>query len=358
MVEHREPGAERAGREALPSEQGPPSWWSGREVLMRLSAETRPVAEVLQSRLFPDTEATAAALPPTARLDDLWQAVGALREAILEGRDRGATAEEMDRLHRRLDAAAETLSHRFYRRTVAETRKLVQDVSHDIRSPLNSILFLADTLFHQHAGQLNDVQRRQVGVLYTAAVTLVGLVNDLIDAGRLGEGEEIPVAHVSFSLEAVLNDVESLLAPLADHREVELRFQLETLGPRTGDRQLLSRVLLNLVTNAIQAAEDGGRVEVRATEPVRGTLRVEVQDDGEDTDHARLRGLLEDVSPVFPTRRREGWTHGLGLAISSRLVRAAGGSIRVADASKPDASETGDSERGTTFTVELPFPRA
>lgn len=320
---------------------------------MRLSAETRPVAEVLQLHLFPGSEDPVAGVPSTARPADLWQAVGALREAILEGRDRGAAPEQVDRLHRRLDAAAEALNERFYRRTVAETRKLIQDVSHDIRSPLNSILFLADTLFHQHAGQLNDVQRRQVGVLYTAAVTLVGLVNDLIDAGRLGEGEEIPVAHVAFSLEAVLNDVESLLAPLAEHRRVALRFQLETLGPRTGDRQLLSRVLLNLVTNAIQAAEDGGRVEVRATEPVKGTLRVEVQDDGEDTDLERLRGLLEEVSPVFPKRRREGWTHGLGLAISSRLVRAAGGSIGVTGASAGPAPEG-----GTTFRVELPFPRA
>lgn len=320
---------------------------------MRLSAETRPVADALQSHLFPGSERPAAGMPSTARPEELWRAVGALREAILEGRDRGATADQVDRLHRRLDAAAEALNERFHRRTVAETRKLIQDVSHDIRSPLNSILFLADTLFHQHAGQLNDVQRRQVGVLYTAAVTLVGLVNDLIDAGRLGGGEEIPVAHVSFSLEAVLNDVESLLAPLADHREVALRFQLETLGPRTGDRQLLSRVLLNLVTNAIQAAEDGGRVEIRATEPARGTLRLEVQDDGKETDLERLRGLLKDVSPVFPTRRREGWTHGLGLAISSRLVRAAGGSIDVTA-----ASEQGTSEDGTTFRVELPFPRA
>ncbi len=316
-------------------------------MLLRLPAESRPVAERLLRRLFHDAADRPPALPADLEPDRLWEAIDALRAGILEGEARGAPSGERGRLHARLDAEARRSAERLLQRIVHESRKLVQDVSHDIRSPLNSILFLADTLFHEHSGELNPVQRRQVGVLYTAAVTLVGLVNDLIDAGRLGEGRGIPVSHVSFSMEAVLNDVESLLGPLATHRGIRLRFNLETLGPRSGDRQLLARVLINLVTNGIQAAREKGEVEVRAIEGADGGLRVQVRDDGDGQEEGRLRALMAEESAGFPTRRKAGWTHGLGLSISSRLVRAAGGSIDV-------TSAPGE---GTTFSVELPFPR-
>lgn len=350
MGDKGDPPATRAGRRGTaPESDRLPDWWSLREVLLRLPAEARPVAEALQDRLFPvPGKSPPSALSPEAGLEDVWKAVAALREALLEAEAGEVGPSRLRRLHRRLDEEALTLAEGYIQRTRLESRKLVQDVSHDIRSPLNSILFLADTLFHEHSGELNSVQRRQVGVLYTAAVTLVGMVNDLIDAGRLGEGQEIPITHVSFSLESVLNDVETLLSPLADHRGVALRFHLETLGPRSGDRQLLSRVLINLVTNAIQAGEDGGHVEVRAVEGSDGGLRVEVRDDGTGQDVGELRAYLSADRGGYPGRRRAGWTHGLGLSISARLVRAAGGTISV-------ESRPGE---GTSFRVELPFPRA
>jgi signal transduction histidine kinase len=271
-----------------------------------------------------------------------------LRRAILESADRGAPRNTLAKLHRRLDREIVRMASELLRRTVEESHRILRDVSHDIRSPLNSVLFLADTLLSGHSGELTDVQRRQLGVLYTAAVTLVGLVNDVIDSARLQSGDEIPVSHVSFSIESVLSDVENLVAPLATHRGVNLRFHIETLGPRSGDRQLLSRVLLNLVTNAAKAAEEGGEVHVRVAEPRTGWMRVEVSDDGPGEGLDQLRSLIEDrTAQTYPARHGVGWTHGLGLAICARLVHATGGAIEVEDAAG----------RGTCFRIELPFPR-
>ena len=119
-------------------------------------------------------------------------------------------------------------------RHATDSQALLRDVSHDLRSPLNSILFLADALATEHSGELNDVQRRQVGVLYSAAVSLVGLVNDLIDVSRVGDGATIEVAAEPFSVETTLQQVDQLVGPLATHGNVELAFRLETLGPRLG----------------------------------------------------------------------------------------------------------------------------
>lgn len=341
-----------------------PSWWSTELAREAVPEPVRPVAKALGALLFSDDEALEAEdeevgapgwLRPEgdegpdgalAELEAGWEAIEGLRSAILAAPARGASPRAVRELHRRLDREARRLARHSFDRCLRESRILLRDVSHDLRSPLNSVLFLADTLMSEHSGALNEVQRRQVGVLYTAAVSLVGLVNDLIDASRIGEGREFTVAHASITMDAVLSDVKNLLGPLANHRGVRLRFQVETVGPRSGDGQLLSRLLINLVTNAIQAAGEGGSVTIRIKGPREGWLRVEVRDDGDGGDEDRLRRLVsEDVDP-YQAGRSRGWTHGLGLSISSRLVRAAGGTITV-------ESRTGV---GTTFRVELPFP--
>lgn len=347
----------REGADALEGER--PSWWDLRPTLEEAAEERRELVERLAGRLFLDDEAAEAAEAEDrdgapapegeeAGLEEAWEAIGSLRTAILAAARNGAPPAAVAVLHRRLDREARRLALREVGRCLSESRTLLRDVSHDLRSPLNSVLFLADTLMSEHSGELNQVQRRQVGVLYTAAVTLVGLVNDLIDASRIGEGREIAVARTTFTVDAVLSDVKSLLGPFAAHRGADLRFHVETVGPRSGDRQLLSRVLINLVTNAIQASEGEGAIELHVAGPRQGWLRLEVRDDGEGEDPERLRRLVSPEADPYRAGRSRGWTHGLGLTISSRLVRAAGGSISV-------ESEPGV---GTTFRIDLPFPLA
>ncbi len=335
----------------------PPDWWRPERVRHEIPAGLGPLVDHLEDRLFARPEPARERVgtpeapdpPSDTNVENTVAAAAILRAEIQRGAERGAPPELVSELHARLDHELGEVAGALLKKLGDESRRLLRDVSHDIRSPLNSILFLADALISEHSGGLNDVQRRQVGVLYTAAVSLVGLVNDLIDAARLGDGSEIPVASERFSMEAVLNEVEHLVGPLANHREVRLGFRLETLGPRTGDRRLLTRVLLNLTTNALQACEAGDRVEVRVTEPEAGSLRLVVWDDGPGTDAAGLAALIGgDRAPSRDADGQAAWTHGLGLSICARLVRAAGGRIEVESA--PGV--------GSSFTVELPFRRS
>jgi len=274
--------------------------------------------------------------------------VSALREVIGHAADQGAPPARVRELHANLDRQVVVLHEASLKEQASGQRRLLEEVSHDIRSPLNSILFLADALGNDSKGSLSAVQRRQVGVLYTAAVSLVKLVNDLIDFAHLGEGDRIRVTEVSFSVESAIEDVKRLIGPLVAHRGVRLRDEVTTEGLRQGDPQLLSRVLLNLASNAIQAVDEGGVVVVRVDESPSGALRVEVTDDAVGTDVERLRKMIApSVHEDHWGGETRGWTHGLGLAISARLVRAAGGHLQV---------ERLPGE-GTCFVVELPFPR-
>src|SRR4029079_15414730 len=106
-----------------------------------------------------------------------------------------------------------------------------------------------------------------------------------------------------------------------------------------GDRFALGRVYRNLITNAIQATDQGGRVEVE-TKRSGDTVEINVSDTGVGIAPERLAAIFED----FVTTKRHGL--GLGLAISKRIVEQLGGTITV-------ESEVG---RGTAFTVRFPAP--
>ena len=70
--------------------------------------------------------------------------------------------------------------------------------------------------------------------------------------------------------------------PLVAHNDVDLRIEMRAKGLRTGDSQVLNRVLLNLISNAIHALHDGGKVGVQVTDQDDGYLQVVVSDDGQN----------------------------------------------------------------------------
>ena len=281
-------------------------------------------------------------------LDDIGEALARMRAGLLrdaEGQD-PSTHGLRARRHADLDAAALEAVSQILERNAFRQRRFLQDISHDLRSPLNSILFLADALKTEHSGPLNPVQARQVDVLFMAAVTLVKMVNDVIDFARLGGSAPMASAKLSFSLETVMSDVESLVGPLVAHTGVDLGIEMSAKGLRTGDSQVLNRVLLNLISNAIHALHDGGAVGVLLTDQDDGNLQIVVSDDGQNVPIEKIRSVLDADDPYRLAGQTRGWTHGLGLSISARLVRAAGGSIAVETAA----------DGGAVFTVLLPFP--
>lgn len=325
-----------------PEDSQRPIWWRPPRI-DGATPEQLELAAILESFLFSQTTVLDYSMPGlTGSLPR--NLLAQMRAMIEDAHGADCSAAEARQLHCRLDEMSTQLAAAAVAEAIAGQHRLLEDISHDIRSPLNSILFLADALFNQRQGDLNEAQERQVSVLYSASVSLVKLVNDLIDYARMQTDGPISVSLVSFSVESVLQELHGLVGPLAAHCDVELRTAVNTDGMRSGDPQLLKRVLLNLVTNAIQASAEGGAVAVHVFEKDGPALCVEVMDDGVGTDLELIRRRL--THPDENPGETRGWTHGLGLSISSRLVAAAGGSVDV-------RSQPGE---GTVFTVVLPFP--
>lgn len=353
-------GAESSGRTGAGGRSGSreadgggrPAWL---QLPQQLPSDEREVAEKL-ARLVDSTPAGELPSPEVEALADehspadLAGMLGHLH-VCLDRLPDGETPDgvAVEELRSRLVRLTEELWTQSLDAELQAYHTVLRDISHDIRSPLNSILFLVDGLYGGQSGSLTDVQRQQIGVVYSAAASLLTLVNDLLDFARIAQDEtdEQVVTHrVPFSVEGVLADVRRLVSPIAEHKDCDLRTEVEVSGPRRGDPQVLSRVLVNLVSNAISAAGEEGEVLVRIQGDSEG-LRTDVVDDGDDPDLERIR------EAVFPrsdaemklTRVLSGQTQGLGLVICGRMVRQVGGKI--------DVHRTDDGR--TCFTVEVPF---
>ncbi|HTR22301.1 MAG TPA: HAMP domain-containing sensor histidine kinase [Gemmatimonadales bacterium] len=225
--------------------------------------------------------------------------------------------------------------------------ELLVDVAHDLRSPLTSVLFLAETLQRGQSGDINEVQNRQLGLIYSAALGLSSLASDLIELAR--EGDRLVDKQASpFSVTEVLQSVRDIVRPIAEEKGLAVRILPPATDHRLGHPQALSRVLLNLTTNALKFTEEGF-VEIVAQARSWTAVEFSVRDTGHGINPDAMASLYH---PFRRARGRPGdycfSGTGLGLAICRRLVQAMGAELAV--------ESRGD--WGTRFFFQLDLPPA
>jgi signal transduction histidine kinase len=223
---------------------------------------------------------------------------------------------------------------------------LIVEVAHDLRSPLTSILFLAETLRRGRSGPLTPLQERQIGLIYAAAFGLTSVASDVIELARGGE-RQVESDPLPFSVSDILESVRDIVQPIAEEKGLEVKLEGPAEGLRIGYPVALSRVLLNLTTNALKFTDEGS-VQVTARELSPTALEFSVRDTGRGIPPQAMTMLFE------PFRRRQKERDyafsgsGLGLSICRKLVEAMKGDLQV---------ETAQGS-GTRFYFTLELPRA
>jgi signal transduction histidine kinase len=224
--------------------------------------------------------------------------------------------------------------------------ELVVEVAHDLRSPLTSILFLAETLQRGRSGPVNEIQERQLGLIYSAAFGLSSVASDVIELARGGD-RLVDLDPIPFSVTDILESVRDIVQPIAEEKGLTVQLSAPEANFRVGHPVALSRVLLNLTTNALKFTAEGF-VEVTARQLSAGTVEFSVRDTGRGIPPQSMATLYE------PFRRRQKPGEyafsgsGLGLSICRKLVEAMGSTLEV---------ETGSGE-GTRFFFVLDLPLA
>ena len=222
---------------------------------------------------------------------------------------------------------------------------LLMDVAHDLRSPLTSILVLAETLQRGQSGEVNDVQRRQLGLIYTAALGLSSVASDIIEFTQGGD-QLVDQEPSAFSVTAMLESVRDIARPIAEEKHLTVRLLAPVHDERLGHSVALSRVLLNLTTNALKFT-DQGYVEIVAQEVGEGNrIEFAVRDSGRGIPPEKVTTLFQPLRKESGRRGQLFSQTGLGLTICRKLASAMKSELKV-------ESRIG---WGTRFFFELDLP--
>jgi signal transduction histidine kinase/CheY-like chemotaxis protein len=250
----------------------------------------------------------------------------------LEDTNRGVVA-----LYAELDEKAGHL-----RRADQIKTRFLSNMSHEFRTPVNSILALSNLLLNRQDSTIDGDERQQITFIKKAADGLLELVNDLLDLAKVEAGK-VEVLPVEFAVDDLFSALRGMLRPLLVNSQLNLVFDdASAIPPLFTDEGKVSQILRNFISNALKFTEAG---EVRVSARKEGdSILFAVRDTGigiEAEDHERI--FQEFAQIDSPSQRRSRGT-GLGLPLARKLAELLGGSVNL-------QSTPG---QGSTFSVSLP----
>ncbi len=235
---------------------------------------------------------------------------------------------------------ASDLTHE--RRLERVRQDFVENVTHELQTPLTSIRGFAETLAGD-AGADGDRRRRYLNIVEREAERLSRLVSDLLDLSRW-EGKRPPLHAQHFDLGALVSDVVSVYRPVIEKSGLQFRVEVpEGPLPLVADREAVARVLRNLIDNARKYTREGA-ITFRLFRVGR-IYRMEIEDTGMGIPASAIPRVFERFYRVDKGRDRESGGTGLGLAIVRHLVEAHGGQVR---------ARSDGLGLGSRFTVDWP----
>ncbi|HEY9723836.1 MAG TPA: ATP-binding protein [Oscillatoriaceae cyanobacterium] len=341
--------------------------WSPQQYrLFEMSPDEPPLAmEAFLKRVHPDDHAHILALFATAednpepivfhfriiRRDGSVRLIEALAQAEVDdngalkriiGTDRDITEErQAEQALREQSRQLEAANRRLQEADRAKT-DLVNAASHDLRTPLMTILGISELLEDEVDGPLTERQRDDVRQIALTTKRLGRLVDDLLDFALVQAGLlELKCKPVDFK--ALIADEVALFALKIRERRFTVNVALdEPLPPVTADAQRVGRALMNLLSNAFKYTPAGGTITI-AARSAGGAIKLSVQDTGVGIPAEHLARLFERFYQVSGDFRPADGV-GLGLSIVAAVAQAHGGGVGVE--SQPGV--------GSTFWFTLP----
>ena len=195
-------------------------------------------------------------------------------------------------------------------------------VSHEVRTPLNSILGFTELMLEERLGAIGNARYKgYVEDIHQSGLYALSLLNDLLDISKIDAGKfdlDFTVVDVPELVEACVNS----LQPLAKRERILLRTSLAPNLPAViADRRRLKQILLNLLSNAIKFTNAGGQVIVSARLIDGEDLRLRVHDSGVGMTKDEVAAAMQPFHQLDTAPRKQTGT-GLGLPVTKALVES------------------------------------
>jgi signal transduction histidine kinase len=316
------------------------------ELEQRLPARNGRIPPAKLTEIATALKRESSADPLTALRDqnrELMQSLEEIRRRDEESKqlnqELGDTNRGVVALYAELDERAEQL-----RKASDLKSRFLSNMSHEFRTPLNSVLALSRLLLDRIDGELNTEQERQIGYIRRSAEGLLELVNDLLDLSKVEAGK-IDVKSVPFTVANLFGALRGALRPLLTSASVELNFDFaDDIPELVTDEGKVTQILRNLISNALKFTENG---EVRASaqyESESGFVVFRVRDTGIGIAPQDQERIFEEFAQVDTRLQKKTKGTGLGLPLSRSLAELIGGFVKV-------ESVLG---QGSVFTLTIP----
>ena len=214
-------------------------------------------------------------------------------------------------------------------------------MSHELRTPLNSIIGFTGLLLMGMAGELNQEQKKQLGLVKNSAKHLLNLINDILDISKIEAGKidlDITRFNIKQFVDEVIEEASSLLVGKPIRLEANVNDRLEI----TSDKRRVKQILINLVSNAIKFTERG-LVQITVKDASAERVEISVSDTGIGIKEEGLKEIFQPFRQLDMSSSKKYEGTGLGLNLCLRLTKLLGGTI----------SATSVFGKGSVFTFTL-----
>lgn len=223
-------------------------------------------------------------------------------------------------------------------------RKFLAIISHELRTPVNSIIMAAELL---KKGKLDEKNTRYTNIVLSSSEMLTSILNDLLDLIK-NENGKLKIDYYKTDIINIATKLSKIFELKASMKNLKVNLHIDDNFPNQmlSDPTRIRQVILNLMSNAVKFTNEGSiSLFLNVTEICgeMANIEIKVQDTGIGIKEESLKLLFQDFQQLDSSITRKYGGTGLGLAITHSLTELMGGKIEV-------QSEYG---KGTTFTVKL-----
>lgn len=229
---------------------------------------------------------------------------------------------------------------------IKENEKLqntfIANISHDLRTPLNSIIGFSELLSNKIFGELNQKQSEYLEDIRISGLKLLSMINEILDISKI-ESHTIKLNITNIEINILIDEVCNILKPLFEKKKIKFSKTIKGEIKFNGDYIKLQQVLFNILGNAIKFSPEDSEIKISA-EQIGKKIIIKIQDNGIGIEPKYHKKIFNKFFQVQDTLSKTETSTGLGLTITKEFVKLHGGSIEVE--SEPN--------KGSTFIITLP----